>query len=217
MNPNRVLTWTVAVTLLSVTVAYGRGSRSPGEAKTDERARAFDRLQQSASVLAGAAREGRVPRGSVERSQCLAVVPAWLGGGLMAGVHHGSGVVTCRVGGSWSAPAFVEVTAVSADPKGGLESADVIHLVKTRPGLTALFASGLDVGADTEVVAYAGSRDRFAAVALSGLSMTQDWDATSAVYGGTPDADETLDGFVPARKGAGAFVLEMGAAFPAAR
>jgi len=223
------------VLLLVSTVSCGRDARSPDEANAAERARAAERLDDAAAILGEMARSGTIAAGQRDRVRCVVVLPSLVSGGVIVGARHGEGVATCRTPRGWSGPAFVTVTGASAGLQLGVESADVVMMVRSARGMSELFRSSFELGADTsaaagpvggtaqagtdatmtaEIVSFARSRGLFAGVELSGAAMTEDRSADRALYRGEPDVQVILAGDVPAPAEAGAFLAQVEQAFP---
>jgi lipid-binding SYLF domain-containing protein len=202
-------------------LACTRDPSTAADAKADARPRAQDVLADATVVLRGAAQTAEIPRDRWERARCVVVIPQLVSGGLVLGARRGRGVVSCRTAPGWSGPAFVTLTGGSAGLQVGLESADVVMLVTSDRGMSQLFRSSFQLGADTsaaagpagkstqagtdstmtaEVVAYARSRGLFAGVEVSGAVVKQDREATDALYPGSPSVQAILGGDVPAPK-----------------
>jgi lipid-binding SYLF domain-containing protein len=220
---------------MACTASCTRDARSPAEASAAERAQAVQQLDDAGAVLTDMVRSGKVPAGDRARVRCIVVVPALVSGGLIVGARHGDGVATCRTPDGWSAPAFVTITGGSAGLQVGVESADVVMLVRSARGMSQLFRSSFELGADTsaaagpvggtaqaatdatmtaEIVSYARSRGLFAGVELSGAAMKEDRSAARALYGGSPDVQAILVGTMPPPGEARGFLEQVRAAFP---
>jgi lipid-binding SYLF domain-containing protein len=225
----------VPVLFLAWTAACSPDARSPAEASAADRARVVERLDDAAAVLGEMAHSGTVAVGQRDRVRCVAVLPALVSGAVIVGARHGEGVVTCRGPQGWSAPAFVSVTGGSAGLQAGVESADVVMMVQSTRGLSQLFRSSFELGADTsaaagpvggtaqastdqtmraEIVSVARSRGLFAGVELSGAVMKEDLAADRALYGGGPDVQVILAGNVPPPAEAGRFLDQVREVFP---
>jgi lipid-binding SYLF domain-containing protein len=229
-----VMTMTMTMVLLLATSCRG-GAQSTTQSTSDERTRAKERVDDATSVVRDMLQSGRISPQLRGWARCVVIVPALVSGGLVLGARHGEGIVTCRVQKGWSAPAFVTITGGSAGFQIGVESADVVMLVKSERGMSQLFRSSFELGADTsaaagpvgkaaqastdqtmtaEIVSFARSRGLFAGVELSGAAMTQDRARAGALYGGSPDVHSILVGDVPAPEAVSGLLNEMREAFP---
>jgi SH3 domain-containing YSC84-like protein 1 len=221
--------------ILVLAVSCGRGARSASRVSETERSEALEKLQDSSTVLGEMVRSGSISSDQRRQARCVVVVPSLVSGGLVLGAAHGEGVVTCRAADGWSAPAFVKVAGGSAGLQAGVESADVLMLVKSTRRLAHLFRSDFELGAETstaagavgassevstdatmttEIVSFARSRGLFAGAELSGTGLRQDRAAAAAVYGGSPDIHGILYGEVQPTVEVKGFIGQMRAAFP---
>jgi lipid-binding SYLF domain-containing protein len=108
-------------------------------------------------------------------------------------------------------------------------------MVRSQRGMSHLFRSNFELGADTSaaagplggagqagtdasmtaaIVSFARSRGLFAGVEVSGAAITEDRPADRALYSGDSELHEILAGGVPAPKEAGAFLAQVDQAFP---
>lgn len=164
------------------------------------------RLQRTAETLhqISSARDGGIPLRLLARARCIVVVPDMKKAAFLVGGQYGRGFASCRVPGSWSAPAPVRLTGGSFGFQLGADATDIVLLVMNERGLERLlsdkFALGVDVNvaagpvgrdanADTdallhaEVVAWSRSRGAFAGVALNGTVVEHDRAEAIHLYG----------------------------------
>ncbi len=164
------------------------------------------RLQRSAETLRQIteSRDGGIPLKLLEKAQCLVVVPGMKKAAFLVGGEYGRGFASCRIPGSWSAPAPVRLTGGSLGVQLGADSTDIILLVMNPKGMERLlsdkFALGVDVNvaagpvgrdanADTdalmhaEILAWSRSRGAFAGVALNGTVVESDRSEAIKLYG----------------------------------
>ncbi|HEY3823023.1 MAG TPA: lipid-binding SYLF domain-containing protein [Bryobacteraceae bacterium] len=164
------------------------------------------RLQRSVETLraASASRDSGIPVKLLERAECLVIVPGMKKAAFLVGGQYGRGFASCRVPGSWSAPAPVRLAGGSFGMQLGADSTDIILLVMNQRGLERLlsdkFALGLDVNvaagpvgrdanADTdammhaEILAWSRSRGAFVGVALNGTVVEHDRAEAVRLYG----------------------------------
>jgi len=164
------------------------------------------RLQRSAQTLReiSASRDSGIPLKLLERAQCIVIVPGMKKAAFLVGGEYGRGFASCRIPGSWSAPAPVRLAGGSFGVQLGADSTDIILLVMNQHGLERLLsdkvALGLDVNvaagpvgrdanADTdallhaEILAWSRSRGAFAGVALNGTVVERDRAEAMRLYG----------------------------------
>ena len=195
------------------------------------------RLADAADVLATVAGDGtdhRIPAAVTARTRCVAVVPALVQGALFVGAKHGRGVLTCRLEGGWSSPAFFVVTGGTAGLEIGVQSVDLVMLVLTEHGRRAFTAEELRLGADvsasagpegrgraedsdaslrSEIVSYSRSRGLFAGVDVSGAVVRRDPDATRTFYGHDEAVAGLLESPAQTPSAADAFLSRVRATF----
>jgi lipid-binding SYLF domain-containing protein len=164
------------------------------------------RLQRSAETLrdVSTSPDRAIPLKLLERAQCVVVVPGMKKAAFGVGGEYGRGFASCRVPGSWSAPAPVRLTGGSLGVQIGADSTDIILLIMNQRGMERLlsdkFALGVDVNvaagpvgrdanADTdalmhaEIIAWSRSRGAFAGVALKGTVVERDRSEALRLYG----------------------------------
>jgi lipid-binding SYLF domain-containing protein len=164
------------------------------------------RLQRSAETLRDVmtSPDRAIPLKLLERAQCVVVVPGMKKAAFGVGGEYGRGFASCRVPGSWSAPAPVRLTGGSLGVQIGADSTDIILLVMNQRGFERLlsdkFALGVDVNvaagpvgrdanADTdtlmhaEILAWSRSRGAFVGVALNGTVVERDRAEAVRLYG----------------------------------
>jgi hypothetical protein len=120
------------------------------------------------------------------------------------GGEYGKGVMSCRAGDSWSAPAFIQLAKGSWGFQAGAEQVDVVLLVMNESGAQKLLENKLTLGADAsvaagpigrqghvgtdatmkaEIIAYSRAHGLFAGIDLSGGVLRPDEDANADAYG----------------------------------
>jgi len=168
-----------------------------------------------------------IPDGIARQATCIAVIPGLKKGAFIFGAEYGRGVVTCRTGHGWSAPAFITLGGGSFGLQLGGQSTDVVLVAVNEKGFQDLLKSKFKIGGDAaasagpvgrnsqaatdwklnaELLTYSRSKGLFAGVDLTGTSVTQSNDDTLAYYGGPHTFDDILKGNVPVPDGAKPFV-----------
>jgi lipid-binding SYLF domain-containing protein len=148
-------------------------------------------------------------------------------GALIFGAEYGRGVVTCRTGHGWSAPAFITVGGGSFGLQLGGESTDLVLVAVNEKGFQDLLKSKFKIGGDAsaaagpvgrnaaastdwklnaELLTYSRSKGLFAGVDLTGTSVTQSTDDTTTYYGAPHSFEDILKGNVPVPEDARPFV-----------
>ena len=160
-----------------------------------------------------------IPRRILDNADCIAVFPQVIKAAFGVGGRGGRGVVVCRSGNGWSAPAFLNIGGASFGLQIGANSTDYVMLFMTPESAKSLLESkvklggslsvaagpiGREAGADTDakfnaqILSYSRSKGLFAGVALEGAVIeTADSDMKD-VYGPNTTAREVLFGGVKA-------------------
>lgn len=193
MNIRCLLVLSMACQLLAAPLVFGQ--------ETPDK-----RLQRSAESLRdiSSGRDNGIPRKLLEKAQCVVVVPDMKKAAFLVGGQYGRGFASCRIPGSWSAPAPVRLTGGSFGVQLGADSTDIFLLVMNQRGMERLlsdkFALGADVNvaagpvgrdanANTDAAMHAGilawsrSRGAFAGVALNGTIVESDRAEATRLYG----------------------------------
>jgi SH3 domain-containing YSC84-like protein 1 len=158
-----------------------------------------------------------IPRELFESAECLAIVPGEKRLAFIFGGRYGKGLVTCRNGQGWTAPAFLMLGGGSFGFQIGGSSTDIVMIFRNHDGLNRLLSDKFTVGADAsaaagpvgrnaaaatdaemhaEILTYARSRGAFAGVSLSGTMVKPDRSGDEAMYGIHVRHKEILEGRV---------------------
>jgi SH3 domain-containing YSC84-like protein 1 len=181
------------------------------------RAEALERLEQSAQLVTQIGE--KVPDDVAARARCVVVVPALVKAGIVVGGQSGKGYATCESPSGWSAPAPIRIAGGTLGAQIGVSSTELLALVTSEKGMTALMSGNFKVGVDAsatagpvgtgrgsstdtstggDLVSYSRSKGLFAGANLEATTIDADQDATRALYG-SPHATKTvLEGGVPA-------------------
>ena len=209
-------------TMLSATFAFaGPGQQDPAA-----------RLKEAGLVIHEimAAPDNGIPEEVLSGARCIAVIPNMAKGAFLVGGEHGRGVVTCRTGHGWSAPAFISIGGGNFGFQAGAQSVDLVMLFMNDKGVQGLLSSkfeltgeasatagpvgrhasaGTDWKMDTEALSYSRAKGLFAGVAVDGAVIQQDNDSTVAFYDKHVPFRETLSGDVAAPASSDSFLSEI--------
>jgi SH3 domain-containing YSC84-like protein 1 len=178
-----------------------------------------------------------IPDQIAAKATCVAVIPGFKKGAFLVGGQYGQGVVTCRTGHGWSAPAFIQLTGASFGFQIGGQSTDLVLIGTTHDAFQRLLHDKLKLGGDVAVAAgpvgrnsqasttdlanaafltYSRSKGLFAGIDLTGDVVNQNGDDTRAYYGGKDISYETiLSGGVPPRPSSAHFLRTVSEMFHA--
>ncbi len=176
-----------------------------------------------------------IPDDIAAKATCVAVVPGFKKGAFLVGGQYGQGVVTCRTGHGWSAPAFIQLTGASFGLQIGGQSTDLVLVGVTKDSFDRLLHDKLKLGGDVAVAAgpvgrnsqasatpnaafltYSRSKGIFAGIDLTGDVVNQNQEDTRTYYGGKDITYQSiLSGSVPTPPGAVHFVRTVSEMFHA--
>jgi lipid-binding SYLF domain-containing protein len=158
-----------------------------------------------------------IPDNIVQQATCIAVVPSLKKAAFIVGGQYGQGVVTCRTGHGWSAPAFIRMAGGSFGFQIGGQGTDLVLVAVNDHGMQDLLKSKFKIGGDaaasagpvgrnsqaatdwklnSELLTYSRSKGLFAGIDLDGTSVSQNQDDTDAFYGTPHTFQEILKGNV---------------------
>ena len=168
-----------------------------------------------------------IPEDVAAKATCVAVIPGFKKGAFIVGGQYGQGVVTCRTGHGWSAPAFIQLTGASFGFQAGGQSTDLVLLTTTHDAFERLLQDKVKLGGDLAVAAgpvgrnaqasttelanaailtYSRSKGLFAGVDLTGDVVHQNTDDTRDYYGKDLSFETILSGGVPPPPSSGHFL-----------
>lgn len=179
-----------------------------------------------------------VPDNIMKQATCVAVVPSLKKAAFLVGGQYGQGVVTCRTGHGWSAPAFIRMAGGSFGFQIGGQGTDLVMVAVNDRGMQDLLKSKFKIGGDaaaaagpvgrnsqastnltlkSELLTYSRSRGLFAGIDLDGTSVSQNMDDTNEFYGAPHSFDDILKGNVLPPDGAKPFVRTVAKYFHASQ
>jgi lipid-binding SYLF domain-containing protein len=177
------------------------------------------RVTASAEVLSEIlhAKDRGIPEDLMAKAQCVGIVPSLKRAGFIVGAKYGKGVVVCRTGRGWSAPATIRVEGGSFGFQIGAGETDLVFIVMNRHGVDDLMKDKFTLGGDAsamagpvgrsseaqtdalmraEILGYSRAHGIFAGVALEGSTLRPDNDDNRAIYGRDVTQREILTGHV---------------------
>ena len=213
-----------AAALLMAGTAFGQLKQSDIE-KLNEAATTLRELRNTA--------EGGIPESIFSKAHCVVVIPGLKKAGFIVGGEHGSGVMSCRRGNTWTSPVFMEMTKGSAGLQAGVQSIDLVLVVMNQSGAEKLLRNKVTLGADASVAAgpvgraasaatdaqlsaemlsYSRAKGLFAGVDLSGGSLNPDRSKNERAYGPNASAKDIALGTTPVKMSpeAQAFLTALG-------
>jgi len=158
-----------------------------------------------------------VPESILEQATCVGVVPGLLKGAFIFGAEYGQGVVSCRTGHGWSAPAFIKMEGGSFGFQIGGSGTDLVLVAVNQKGFQDLLKSKFKIGGDvgaaagpvgrdtqaatnwklqSELLTWSRSKGLFAGVDLNGLAVFENTEDTTKFYGQPHSFEQLLKGNV---------------------
>jgi lipid-binding SYLF domain-containing protein len=149
-------------------------------------------------------REKSIPGDLLDRAEAVAVFPGVLKGGFIVGGRGGSGVISRRVAGGWSAPAFFDLGGGSIGLQIGVASTDYILLFMNERAVDSLLNDKFEIGGEgsaaagpvgrsasastdarlnAQILSYSRSKGAFAGLELKGVVIKPDNEDNLQVYG----------------------------------
>ncbi len=127
-------------------------------AAAGERQRQKLRTARAVYVELMEAPDRRVPQRLLESSRCVAVIPGVIKGAFGWGGRHGRGVLSCKRGGSWTAPVFVTLAGGSFGLQIGGQASDFVLFFLTERSVRSLLETEFTLGGDVSVAAGPAGR-----------------------------------------------------------
>lgn len=147
--------------------------------------------------------DNSIPTSLLDRAVCIAVLPDVLRAGFVFGARIGQGLVSCRVGNSWSQPSFVKIVGGNWGLQIGVSAVDMVLVFVNPNAVDRLSVNNFTLGGEvsvavgpigrgaqidtdyqlkSEVYTYSRSRGLFGGLTIGGASMQIDHDANATMY-----------------------------------
>src|SRR5262249_48491019 len=98
-------------------------------------------------------KEKAIPQEMLDKAEAIAVFPGVVKAAFLVGGRGGQGVISRRVKGGWSAPAFFNLSGGSFGPQIGAQKTDYILLIMNESGLNGLLKDKFEIGGEAGVAA----------------------------------------------------------------
>ena len=178
-----------------------------------------DRIREAATVLQEihSVPDKDIPAELWERAECAMVVPSLKKAAFVVGGEYGKGLMSCKHGGQWGAPIFMQVGKGSWGLQIGAQSIDLVLLVMNKSGVEKMLRNKVTLGAEAsvaggpvgrdaraatdaqmkaEILSYSRTQGLFAGVNLSGGVVKPDEDDNRDLYGAKSPRDVVMSGTV---------------------
>ena len=145
-----------------------------------------------------------IPQKLLDKAEAIAVFPGVIKAGFIVGGRAGDGIISRRVKGGWSAPAFFNLAGGSVGLQIGASSTDFVLLFMNDEALGGLLKDRFEIGGEgsaaagpvgrstsattdallrAQIISYSRSKGLFAGLELKGTVISPDNDDNLAVYG----------------------------------
>ena len=149
-------------------------------------------------------KEKAIPKELLDKAEAIAVFPGVVKAAFIVGGRGGQGVISRRVKGGWSAPAFFNINGGSFGPQIGAQKTDYVFLILNQDGIDGLLKDKFELGGeagvaagpigreaaaatsprlDAGILSYSRSKGAYIGAALKGAYISPDNDLNEAVYG----------------------------------
>jgi lipid-binding SYLF domain-containing protein len=197
----RVITGFVATSLLSL--AFISPAAAQKKSRLQDATRRSGEAAQTFTEIMNV-KEKAIPQELLDRAEAIAVFPGVIKAAFIVGGRGGKGIISRRIKGGWTAPAFFNLGGGSFGAQIGAQKNDYIFLIMNEAGVTGLLEDKFELGGEAGVVAgpvgreiaastnptldagilsYSRSKGAFIGVALKGVVISPDNDLNEAIYG----------------------------------
>jgi lipid-binding SYLF domain-containing protein len=201
---NRTFLLSFSILLVS---SFATASAQQGRERTTKKARAAAAQSAKAARVFDeimGTRERSIPRDLLDKAEAVAIFPSVIKAGFIVGGRGGRGVISRRVTGGWSAPAFFDLAGGSIGLQIGASSTDFILLFMNENAVESLLGDKFEIGGEgsaaagpvgrsasastdvrlnAQILSYSRSRGAFAGLELKGVVIKPDNEDNHQVYG----------------------------------
>jgi lipid-binding SYLF domain-containing protein len=226
--------------LFAVVCAIGMTLTTMSAQAADDKATIDARIVSAKDVLDAimATPDKAIPNQIMSQATCVGVIPSVKKGAFLVGAEYGQGVVTCRTGHGWSAPAFIRLAGGSFGFQIGGQATDLILVAVNDKGFQDLLKNKFKIGGDAsaaagpvgrdsqaatdwklnaELLTYSRAKGLFAGIDLTGAVVDENVDATKTFYGTSYPGAQILKGSVGTPESARPFVRTVAKYFSAVK
>ena len=197
-----------AVVLVMILVSSALLTPAQKSSRTQDAARHASEAAKTFTEIMNV-KDKAIPQELLDTAEAIAVFPGVIKAAFLVGGRGGQGVISRRVKGGWSAPAFFNLGGGSFGPQIGAQKTDYVLLIMNESGLNGLLKDKFELGGEASIAAgpvgreaaastnprldagilsYSRSKGAFIGAALKGAVITPDNDLNEAIYGKKADA-----------------------------
>lgn len=198
---------TSALVAVSVIVIVGAAGVAQSQTKNAKKvAEATKEAQKAAQVFTEVMNvpDQAIPQRLLDKAEAVAIFPGVIKAGFIVGGRSGDGVISRRVKGGWTAPAFFNLNGGSIGLQIGASKTDFVLLFMNEDALSGLLKDKFEIGGEGSVAAgpvgrstsastdallragiisYSRTKGAFAGLELKGVVISPDNNDNLAVYG----------------------------------
>lgn len=144
-----------------------------------------------------------IPESLLAKAEAIAVFPNVVKGAFIVGGSGGKGLISRKVGGEWTAPAYFTIGSGSIGFQLGASSSDIVMLFMTDDSLTSLLKDKFEIGGEAaaaagpvgrtakattdaqmraKILSYSRSRGLFAGISITGAVLKPDDEVNMVLY-----------------------------------
>ena len=218
--------------LLAIFCLVGMSLSSLSAFAAEDKATLEARIESAKDVLDAimAVPDKSIPNQIMSQATCVGVIPSVKKGAFLVGAEYGQGVVTCRTGHGWSAPAFIRIAGGSFGFQIGGQATDLVLVAVNDKGFQDLLKNKFKIGGDAsaaagpvgrdsqaatdwklnaELLTYSRSKGVFAGISLDGTVVSQNQEDTEIYFGHPHSFQAILKGDVAPPAGSVEFVKDV--------
>src|SRR5947209_14188746 len=198
----RTFSFVAAILFLS-SLAAGIAQGQPDQKRVAEISKDAQKAADVFTEIMNVPEKG-IPQGLLDKAEAIAVFPGVIKAGFIIGGRGGHGVISRRVKGGWSAPAFFNLGGGSIGLQIGASSTDFVLLFMNEAALGGLLKDKFELGGEGSVAAgpvgrsasastdaqlkagilsYSRSKGLFAGLEIKGVVISADNDDNVSAYG----------------------------------
>ena len=203
----RFIKFNRAGVFIALFLILGAATAAQGQSKNAKRVtEATKEAQKAAQVFTEIMNvpDRAIPQKLLDKAEAIAVFPGVIKAGFIVGGRAGDGVITRRIRGGWSAPAFFNLAGGSFGLQIGASKTDFVLLFMNDDALAGLLKDKFELGGEgsaaagpvgrstsattdallrAQIISYSRSKGLFAGLELKGTVISPDNDSNLAVYG----------------------------------
>ena len=195
----------LVLVVFAFATAAAQGNRERSTKKSLAAAEQSSRAARVFTEIMGT-REKSIPQDLLDKAEAVAVFPGVIKGGFIVGGRGGSGVISRRIAGGWSAPAFFDLGGGSVGLQIGVAQTDYILLFMNEGAVGSLLKDKFELGGEAsaaagpvgrsasastdarlsaQILSYSRSKGAFAGLELKGVVIKADNEDNNQIYGMT--------------------------------